>query len=97
MVFGRLAAARRTAATVAELPKEVGGMGIRMAGSGGADARIDTDEDADQIWRERVRQEICEMRIFRRRGVASRGRFRFPRRLGGTGRRRVLAFEGRRD
>lgn len=45
VVFRGMAEARRAAALVAEFPEEVGGVGVGVAGGGGAEAGVYADED----------------------------------------------------
>lgn len=69
MVFFRLAKARRASRAMCESPKEIGGMGVRVPCDCGADARIDADEHANEIWGERIREMIGQMGVFGRWGV----------------------------
>ena len=56
-----------------QLPEQVGGMGVGVAGRCGAYAGVDADEDADQIGGERVGEEVGQVGVLGGRGVR-RGR-----------------------
>ncbi len=56
-------------------------MGICMTSCSGAKARIDANEDADEVWGKRVYKLVAQVGVFAGRGV---------------GRGRSLAFLGRR-
>ena len=68
-VFRGCASPRRAAGGVQELPEQVGGVGVGVAGGGGAEARVDANEDADEGGGERVDEVVGDVSVFARRGV----------------------------
>lgn len=74
-VLGGLAQARCAAGGVAELPEEVGGVRVGVAGGGGADAGVHADEDADEGGGEGVGEEVGQVRVFAGGCVAGGGAF----------------------
>ena len=72
----------------------VGRVGVRVAAGGGADARVEADEEADQIGGDGVREKVGHVRVFAWRGVAS-GTLRFVE-GGGSGRSGFLDWRWRR-
>jgi len=79
---------------VEELPEEVGRVVVGVACGSGADARIHTDEDTDEVGGERVGEVVDEVGVFAGGSIA--GRSSFGLWALGRGRGGLLELLGRR-
>ena len=55
-----------------EFPEQIGRVRVSMTTGGGADTRVEPDEQADEVWGDGIGQLVHDVGIFTRRSVAGR-------------------------
>ena len=69
-VFFWTAETRRTARTICQLPEEIGRVAVCMTSCSSEDARINTYEDADEVWGKGIDKIVDEVGILAGRSIA---------------------------
>lgn len=55
-----------------EFPEEIGRVGVSVTTGGGADTRVEADEQADEVWGDGVGEVVHEVGVLAWRSVARR-------------------------